>query len=144
MAWEYAVVYHPIPTSSHNRKGFRCRQYLVVYHPIPTSSHNVQSSSLFLLFVVYHPIPTSSHNSPEGNYINATLYIILFLHQATTMMQRLKRRQQLYIILFLHQATTSLCIILVVLRCISSYSYIKPQRSCIIYCISSIYIYYIA
>ena len=55
--------------------------------------------------VVYRTIPTSNHNP-------SLLLILLLL---------------LYIVLFLHQTTTHNNIIQILNRCISYYSYIKPQ-----------------
>ena len=56
--------------------------------------------------VVYRTIPTSNHNIQSGCSPRCRLYIVLFLHQTTTLFQRGLGR----------------------LRCISYYSYIKPQR----------------
>ena len=56
--------------------------------------------------VVYRTIPTSNHNTPLSFTVRVGLYIVLFLHQTTTIKNmRIKH----------------LC-------CISYYSYIKPQR----------------
>ena len=145
------VVYHPIPTSSHNRVTNRYYFRGVVYHPIPTSNHNSDKPASDIQRVVYHPIPTSNHN-PEMFCINGRklyiilflhqtttvemyasfngeLYIILFLHQTTTRRRSWSRRTQLYIILFLHQTTTWKTFNSISFGCISSYSYIKPQLS---------------
>ena len=99
----------------------------VVYHPIPTSNHNSYSSFMWVLVVVYHPIPTSNHNCLVSSVPVAALYIILFLHQTTTAIPLTGFRNSLYIILFLHQTTTNLICHTFIKRCISSYSYIKPQ-----------------
>ena len=59
------------------------------------------------LSVVYRTIPTSNHNltvKPSGF-------------------------EALYIVLFLHQTTTLINATLILIRCISYYSYIKPQPS---------------
>ena len=55
------------------------------------------------------------------------LYIVLFLHQTTTFSLCLCKTGRLYIVLFLHQTTTVPKGISLYLRCISYYSYIKPQ-----------------
>ena len=142
------VVYHTIPTSNHNLllmiKCFvwlyiilflhqtttqvqsfsnldRCISYysyikpqllvtlerypVVVYHTIPTSNHNSIGRLVMSLYVVYHTIPTSNHNCRQSLPPCLLLYIILFLHQTTT-----------------YGAFG-----LFLLRCISYYSYIKPQ-----------------
>ena len=55
--------------------------------------------------VVYRTIPTSNHNSREVGDSPLKLYIVLFLHQTTTI----------------------LILRVIRVRCISYYSYIKPQ-----------------
>ena len=57
------------------------------------------------------------------------LYIVLFLHQTTTLQVIRKFRRMLYIVLFLHQTTTTWSRLTCDLRCISYYSYIKPQQT---------------
>ena len=57
------------------------------------------------MFVVYRTIPTSNHNWTCRLMLMGVLYIVLFLHQTTTGLQTYLFR----------------------LRCISYYSYIKPQ-----------------
>ena len=78
----------------------------VVYHTIPTSNHNHVASHRKTYPVVYHTIPTSNHNMVIYLVLNTMLYIILFLHQTTTV--------PLYL--------------LFAVGCISYYSYIKPQH----------------
>ena len=79
--------------------------------------------------VVYHTIPTSNHNNRRSESLLSVLYIILFLHQTTTLFQRKEYLHPLYIILFLHQTTTVQPYYLHLCCCISYYSYIKPQLS---------------
>ena len=55
--------------------------------------------------VVYRTIPTSNHNSVRFRLFVLVLYIVLFLHQTTTVPLRSN----------------------IALRCISYFSYIKPQ-----------------
>ena len=57
------------------------------------------------------------------------LYIILFLYQTTTRVAPPRFGLLLYIILFLYQTTTEIRSHYSSVRCISSYSYIKPQLS---------------
>ena len=80
---------------------------IVVYHPIPTSNHNIENANVVLKNVVYHPIPTSNHNSVKMLPSATALYIILFLHQTTTLIENCLLKAKLYIILFLHQTTTN-------------------------------------
>ena len=68
--------------------------------PQPLSSLEMSIS------VVYHPFPTSNHNSKQCLSLCYKLYIILFLHQTTTMILLVTHAITLYIILFLHQTTT--------------------------------------
>ena len=82
-----------------------------------------------LILVVYHPIPTSNHNLFFAPSSSCALYIILFLHQTTTGSRFKVSSSRLYIILFLHQTTTTSTAPISCARCISSYSYIKPQRA---------------
>ena len=77
--------------------------------------------------VVYHTIPTSNHNWTCRRMPMVVLYIILFLHQTTTLIFTETIRGKLYIILFLHQTTTGLAGECLWSCCISYYSYIKPQ-----------------
>ena len=79
---------------------------LVVYHLVPTSNHNQHTFVGFVVLVVYHLVPTSNHNLFTICCLAAWLFIILFLHQTTTE----------YLC-----GPLPLC-------CLSSCSYIKPQR----------------
>ena len=168
-----SVVYHLVPTSSHNLLAYNRIYQDVVYHLVPTSSHNSVQNGVFGTSVVYHLVPTSSHNFATGNSSVTLLFIILFLHQATTRFLFFKAVRLLFIILFLHQATTmdwitpaigalfiilflhqattveyyqgNLCMLFIILflhqattrqrcsplsvSCLSSCSYIKPQLS---------------
>ena len=55
------------------------------------------------------------------------LYIVLFLHQTTTINGDGGKLVPLYIVLFLHQTTTKKRSCIFRSCCISYYSYIKPQ-----------------
>ena len=59
---------------------------------------------------------------------SSKLYIVLFLHQTTTQSPTHQMATELYIVLFLHQTTTSGYETRREVRCISYYSYIKPQH----------------
>ena len=80
---------------------------VVVYHLVPTSNHNEVDCKAIRHMVVYHLVPTSNHNYMAMNQLTNGLFIILFLHQTTT---------------FRVLLPPWLC-------CLSSCSYIKPQRS---------------
>ena len=78
--------------------------------------------------VVYRTIPTSNHNCLSWCYFAILLYIVLFLHQTTT----------LWVCFYLAMCCISYysyikpqpdrCLGGPLPRCISYYSYIKPQR----------------
>ena len=78
---------------------------LVVYRSIPTSNRNTSRRAAILTWVVYRSIPTSNRNAQLDRIKHSKLYIVLFLHQT---------------------ATISIESVMVS-RCISFYSYIKPQ-----------------
>ena len=100
---------------------------LVVYLYIPTSNHNLGMRMMPASSVVYLYIPTSNHNSLVFHCATPALYIFIFLHQTTTTTSRTKDDNKLYIFIFLHQTTTRRLLHSPVVRCISLYSYIKPQ-----------------
>ena len=100
-----AVVYRTIPTSNHNFGGISFKECPVVYRTIPTSNHNSSLIHPKNSGVVYRTIPTSNHNCACAALRMSGLYIVLFLHQTTT-------------VCYLLSLKTS---------CISYYSYIKPQ-----------------
>ena len=79
------VVYHLVPTSNHNFRTDNPLSYWVVYHLVPTSNHNYRLLSTQLSQVVYHLVPTSNHNTPIPSESGMVLFIILFLHQTTTL-----------------------------------------------------------
>ena len=145
----FPVVYLYIPTSNHNIVFSVSPRKLVVYLYIPTSNHNVTKNAFFLVIVVYLYIPTSNHNGlaysvcalgvvylyiPTSNHnykawydTYAPLYIFIFLHQTTTSIFKQYFVPTLYIFIFLHQTTTHSDGHNFDNRCISLYSYIKPQ-----------------
>ena len=103
----------------------------VVYHLVPTSNHNATLSFGGATIVVYHLVPTSNHNSIVSPLPTTALFIILFLHQTTTVGLYLSIKSWLFIILFLHQTTTAALVTTIRLCCLSSCSYIKPQHQAI-------------
>ena len=100
------VVLHPLSTSNHNSDRARMKSLLVVLHPLSTSNHNIRSLVSISQRVVLHPLSTSNHNPKSHVSLNNLLYCILFLHQTTT----------------------RLLVGLLLIRCIASSFYIKPQR----------------
>ena|GEM_PF-2349156 len=101
----HSVVYHLVPTSNHNLPPCFHFSLLVVYHLVPTSNHNSLGGIAQFAQVVYHLVPTSNHNEEEEDTEDTELFIILFLHQTTTMFRPLGKKG----------------------GCLSSCSYIKPQ-----------------
>ena len=79
--------------------------------------------------VVYHLVPTSNHNRRRIQRYRRELFIILFLHQTTTGYCTRTYWTWLFIILFLHQTTTEKRYRRRYRSCLSSCSYIKPQRT---------------
>ena len=100
----------------------------VVYRPFPTSNHNlfvgVHPPEKLYIVRFLHQTTTNKTNCYTSNW----LYIVRFLHQTTTLQNKSPLRKPLYIVRFLHQTTTSPFIIMSIRGCISSVSYIKPQR----------------
>ena len=102
---------------------------VVVYHLVPTSNHNKKEKwkiALKLFIILFLHQTTTSHMPPS---IYPLLFIILFLHQTTTMLSIIFFAHSLFIILFLHQTTTSVLMTFLLVCCLSSCSYIKPQLS---------------
>ena len=60
----------------------------------------------YAVAVVYHLVPTSNHNLRNRTHFFRGLFIILFLHQTTTIAPTPLSACLLFIILFLHQTTT--------------------------------------
>ena len=102
------VVYRTIPTSNHNLEAKWNGRVNVVYRTIPTSNHNFLELFMEMVGVVYRTIPTSNHNPRSFDQKAVLLYIVLFLHQTTTVDLCYPRDLELYIVLFLHQTTTYL------------------------------------
>ena len=78
---------------------------MVVYRSIPTSNRNALAQLGPVHNVVYRSIPTSNRNQCRLYQFYTELYIVLFLHQTATNPATGVRDD----------------------RCISFYSYIKPQ-----------------
>ena len=102
------VVYHLVPTSNHNCKYFEVIGLAVVYHLVPTSNHNrgIEPGEILMLYIILFLHQTTTIRSDAR--CSPSLYIILFLHQTTTKYDGKEYAVPLYIILFLHQTTTSL------------------------------------
>ena len=88
----------------------------VVYHLVPTSNHNlgVQLLQSWMLFIILFLHQTTTISLFSRNV--AALFIILFLHQTTTLGCLSSHSVQLFIILFLHQTTTQNMVVMIQLQ----------------------------
>ena len=123
------VVYRTIPTSNHNNKdpnGNFFLLYIVLFlHQTTTDDVSKLNASSLYIVLFLHQTTTSSFSCS----FYTELYIVLFLHQTTTVPPPQETYKRLYIVLFLHQTTTRYHHLRKAYRCISYYSYIKPQPS---------------
>ncbi len=58
------------------------------------------------LHIVSYRLSTSNHNSAWISHVAPLLYLIVFLHQTTTVILNISQVLTLYLIVFLHQTTT--------------------------------------
>ena len=142
------AVYPYIPTSNRNRiqrENSEIQLYILIFlHQTATERefriHDSGCISLysyikpqqriqreFREFAVYPYIPTSNRNVPNVWDFSDRLYILIFLHQTATLSPWAPFVLTLYILIFLHQTATWLLCCLLLICCISLYSYIKPQ-----------------
>ena len=150
------VVYHPFPTSNHNLDGDGARfvvLYIILFLHQTTTIEIWQYQDITLYIILFlHQTTTASFASMRSRWLyiilflhqtttwrmervwTGQLYIILFLHQTTTFLDNSFNSFKLYIILFLHQTTTVPAPTPCAARCISSFSYIKPQLECFAGC----------
>ena len=66
------------------RGGSRVGAISVVSYSVSTSNHNYFPSQTYLGGVVSYSVSTSNHNGRGDMFTPAPLYLILFLHQTTT------------------------------------------------------------
>ena len=83
----------------------------------------MSSDGLFIILFLHQTTTLWVHLPPW-----LSLFIILFLHQTTTRIRDMLFFFKLFIILFLHQTTTVHFRVRRFSCCLSSCSYIKPQR----------------
>ena len=99
--------------------------YLILFlHQTTTTAPRRWESGWLYLILFLHQTTTCKGLDVPLN----PLYLILFLHQTTTTSLGKRGGTSLYLILFLHQTTTVTDNYPTICCCISSYSYIKPQR----------------
>ncbi len=92
-------------------------------HQTTTSSPPASASVVLFITLFLHQTTTACWRITG----EASLFITLFLHQTTTVCAFCCLTQRLFITLFLHQTTTLFMGNRSTLRCLSLYSYIKPQ-----------------
>ena len=136
----HRVVYRTIPTSNHNSwfvRPWARLLYIVLFLHQTTTGPSTQSSRYWLYIVLFLHQTTTT---PLFDRATEGLYIVLFLHQTTTIGTNNLAAWWLYIVLFLHQTTTYLRSFSYRDRCISYYSYIKPQLSLrLFHCVVVVY-----
>ena len=100
------VVPYSVSTSNHNLLSMSSIAEQVVPYSVSTSNHNQAKGVYGVTPVVPYSVSTSNHNLEELAVLNGGLFLILFLHQTTTIRYLIFFTDQLFLILFLHQTTT--------------------------------------
>ncbi len=116
---------------------------VVVPYSISTSNHNawLRIVNRYRLFLILFLHQTTTVWSCRRRLIK--LFLILFLHQTTTISGKYRSMVELFLILFLHQTTTSHRYPPKINCCSLFYFYIKPQHnSSDIYCITGCSLFY--
>ena len=99
----------------------------VVLYLSSTSNHNNWIVILSHTCVVLYLSSTSNHNGTAAGKTKQMLCYIFLLHQTTTdTLSRLPHILLCYIFL-LHQTTTTIAYRVIILSCVISFFYIKPQ-----------------
>ena len=111
------------------QRSDRLRNMLrVVYHLVPTSNHNPARQKAGRHHVVYHLVPTSNHNSMYSETERNELFIILFLHQTTTMAKFFSLSVSCLSSCSYIKPQLGFVLVVILFGCLSSCSYIKPQQ----------------
>ena len=98
--------------------------YIFIFlHQTTTGVMILKPTGMLYIFIFLHQ--TTTESMVLTPYVR--LYIFIFLHQTTTQSHTTVLRYCLYIFIFLHQTTTHHLHHWYLQRCISLYSYIKPQ-----------------
>ena len=129
-SWGYrvfAVVSYRNSTSNHNYRATATDSGNVVSYRNSTSNHNGTDRGLgpeeLYLIEILHQTTTAAWCART----RSKLYLIEILHQTTTLGFNSSTRKSLYLIEILHQTTTHCRETLILIRCILSKFYIKPQ-----------------
>ena len=92
-------------------------------HQTTTVLIHIGNTAEMFIFLFLHQTTTITNTINN----NGKMFIFLFLHQTTTPCRQCHLRKQMFIFLFLHQTTTPRGLPPWCERCLSSFSYIKPQ-----------------
>ena len=139
-------ILHQTTTSRRRHKRKKALYLIEILHQTTTFSQSISTRNGCILskfyikpqqmttsmkdgLVVSYRNSTSNHNSRYYKYFLFQLYLIEILHQTTTMKLQQLINQKLYLIEILHQTTTPGRPLLILLCCILSKFYIKPQQS---------------
>ena len=117
-------LYSYIKPQRHRDCGRSCQSCISLYSYIKPQLDGFQPLPPI---AVYPYIPTSNRNNGGKCPHAPVLYILIFLHQTATRSAGQHVGSELYILIFLHQTATEIGVGRHHLRCISLYSYIKPQ-----------------
>ena len=89
------------------RRGISRLNTYIVSSFVSTSNHNGNCRILHGFWIVSSFVSTSNHNVTVTARGSTTLYLLLFLHQTTTIKKAFQIVLPLYLLLFLHQTTTT-------------------------------------
>ena len=99
--------------------------YLIeILHQTTTIAFNDRLGRRLYLIEILHQ--TTTQSTVDRN--SAALYLIEILHQTTTIQRWETNLAWLYLIEILHQTTTTILMIVLIISCILSKFYIKPQH----------------
>ena len=122
------VVPYSVSTSNHNNPNTISGAQPVVPYSVSTSNHNINSNGLdfveLFLILFLHQTTTLKRST----IFYHLLFLILFLHQTTTFGKSMTKLGKLFLILFLHQTTTCVACTVGIASCSLFCFYIKPQR----------------
>ena len=97
------IVSYRLSTSNHNWTWSGHRGHTIVSYRLSTSNHNCLLLLLLMQHIVSYRLSTSNHNPLLERGASYGLYLIVFLHQTTTLYRQRRHHISLYLIVFLHQ-----------------------------------------
>ena len=123
-----SIVLYRLSTSNHNHWLLICASACIVLYRLSTSNHNLLSvhrTGRILSYIVFlHQTTTRVRAALR---ISLLSYIV-FLHQTTTHYTMCSEIEVLSYIVFLHQTTTTILHLRLLVNCLISSFYIKPQH----------------